>query len=297
MENDTQISRGRAARIPHDPTFQAPIAERRLAEAGIPDDSGTESVDADEPAGAFEASTLALWRRCAQGAQDADWHELHQRLAGRIRAWLQRGIGRYGQAPMLDADDLAQEVYCRLLANGRQVLRRCRAESEGELMAYVARICRSVLVSAARELGARKRRSAGGACWPYPDHDEMASRGLSPEERAVVSDVRRKATACTTRVCPVLARRQRFILEQVLFVGYTSSELSPSIGLSASAIDSVVSRARRRAHTLGIPFPPRTYGSGDRCRSAGRGRAARAWALRSECGQEGGTEPVSHPLR
>ena len=240
---------------PADSRSQIPkpqVPKPRIAKPGRSVACGAVEHDALEP------STLTLWRRCAHGGCDADWCELHQRLAGRIHSWLQRGVsGPCGQLAALEADDLAQEVYCRLLANDRRALRRCRAQSDGELMAYLARVCQSVLISAARERGACKRRAASGAPARCIDHDKVSAPGLSPEERALVADVRRKAIACTTRSCPVAARRQRFILDQVLFVGYTSGELSRSVGVSASSIDTVVSRARRRARSLGIPFPNR----------------------------------------
>ncbi|HVS63379.1 MAG TPA: hypothetical protein VMT85_07730 [Thermoanaerobaculia bacterium] len=245
---------------------------------------------------ALEPSTLTLWRRCAHGGREADWCELHQRLAGRIHSWLQRGVsGSYGQIGALEADDLAQEVYCRLLANDRRALRGCRAQSDGELMAYLARVCQSVLISAARERGACKRRAASGVPARCVDHEEVPAPGLSPEEQALVADVRRKAIACTTRSCPVAARRQRFILDQVLFVGYTSGELSRSVGVSASSIDTVVSRARRRARSLGIPFPSRCcFDSSRRCHRRGRdveGCGGRAGGLRAAGQRRGGGRP------
>lgn len=253
-------------------TADATASHRPIDGAAGAGTAGDRPLRADE---ALAPSTLELWRRCADSPREADWYELHQRLHGRLRLWLQRGlVGPFRHVATLEADDLAQEVFCRLLAHEGRALRACRAECDGELMAYLSRVCNSVLVSAARELGAYKRRSACVVASSEVEAQEVPARGLDPEERAMVSDVRRKATACTTAVCPVAARRQRFILDQVLFVGYTSGELARSIGISASAIDTAVSRARRRGDSLGIPLPRRacTRSAGFRRAQAGESR-------------------------
>jgi RNA polymerase sigma factor (sigma-70 family) len=216
----------------------------------------------DEEARASPAvpEVLVLWRRCATASSDGDWLDLHRRLGARIRGFLRQGLaGRYRLACPAEAEDLEQEVYCRLIAHDRRGIRRCRAATEDELVGYLLRICRSVLSSAVRRSCARKRRPVPAleGLWREVEPDEVAAPELSPEDRAVISDARRKATACAVHGSPAAARRQRLVLQHVLYHGYTSAEVAPALGVTASAVDSLVTRARRRAHARGVPFPRR----------------------------------------
>ncbi|HVS13101.1 MAG TPA: hypothetical protein VMV46_04195 [Thermoanaerobaculia bacterium] len=245
-------------KTPHETPQPVPRHELRAGPTSGEPTSGRPG-GADERFATAE-STLVLWRRCATASEDDAWLELHGRLAGRIRPYLRHGLrGRYRLACPAEADDLEQEVYFRLLAHDRRGLRRCRAHSEDELIGYLLSVCRSVLASAVRQSCTSKRRPVpvGEGGWLEVDPSEVPAPELSPEDRALVADARRKVGACASHGGTAASRRRRMVLHQVLYAGYTSAELAPAVGLTTSAIDSMVSRVRRRAEARGLPFPRR----------------------------------------
>src|SRR4029079_5409069 len=89
---------------------------------------------------------------------EAGWEEMmrlhHRRLRRRIRS----ALAFYRIDPARDAvDEVAQEVYCRLLAQGGRRLAQCRAEHEEQVAAYLGRIAERVVIDQIRIGGAAKR--------------------------------------------------------------------------------------------------------------------------------------------
>jgi RNA polymerase sigma factor (sigma-70 family) len=212
------------------------------------------------------AEVLALWRRCAEASRERDWEALVRRLDARLRRLVRSCLWRLGGDPPCreDIEELAQEVYCRLLGNGRRAFRECRAGSPGELWSYLERICASVAVDRHRSRNARKRR--GGVRGDSPRPAEAATAlddpEWCPEERLWRARARARIleTCLAHASCPNLASRNRYIVESVVFEGLSIGEVASRVGMGKSGVNSVLARLRRRieAGLAGARVHPRT---------------------------------------
>lgn len=160
-------------------------------------------------------------------------------------------------------EEVAQEVYCRLLAQGGRRLRQCRAESDEQVASYLARIAERLIIDQIRIYAAAKR--GGGRLVAL---DNTLSAGLAagkadpsgtPEDRLLA----RERLASLAALCCRLGRAGSSdgrILRLALFDGWTSREIAHHLGggLTASGIDSRIHRLRRRcAAVAGLTLPRR----------------------------------------
>lgn len=166
--------------------------------------------------------------------------------------------------------DLVQEVYCRLLDKERRVLRRCRGESEEEVRAYLKRVTRSVVVDSLRRQSAAKRGAdrqvdllaAGLEMESRPDERARADQQLVLEElRCQFREECRQASRTRSTV-----ERDSWIAERVFVDGWTSREVADRVCLSASSVDTLISRLRSRLRGQGLRLPHRGAFRGSRRR-------------------------------
>jgi RNA polymerase sigma factor (sigma-70 family) len=199
------------------------------------------------------ADVLALWRRCCEGDGERDWEALFARVHARLRRLVRRHLWRASDdVPRReDVEELTQEVYCRLLGNDRRALRACRARTTGELWCYLDRVCASVVVDRHRARHALKRRGApagaGGTKQSEPD-STLQDPQWCPDERLRRARAREHilATCEALASCPVVASRNVFIVESVVFEGRTIDEVATRVGMRKSGVSSVLTRLRRR---------------------------------------------------
>lgn len=224
-------------------------------------------MDRDDVAG---AELVELWRRCAgDGAGDPrerDWEELFVRLDARLRRLVRSQVWRLGDAAPSreDVEELAQEVYCRLLGNGRRALRRCRAGSAGELWRYLERVCTSVVVDRHRSRHALKRRDdpTRAAARSRPETTTSTDDAAwCPEQRLLRARAREHIldTCRAFASCPRLARRNLYIVESVVFEGRSIGEVAEHVGMRKSGVSSVLARLRRQME-LPSPSAGRPFG-------------------------------------
>lgn len=210
---------------------------------------------------------LSLWRRCAAARGEREWEALFPQLDERLRRLVRRQLRRIGDdSPRPeDVEELAQEVYCRLLSNDRRALRGCRARSAGELWCYLDRMCASVVVDGHRSRHALKRRS------PVRDAERLGQPDAAttfddpqwcPDQRLRAARAREHifATCEALARCPDVARRNAFIVESVVFEGRSIEEVANRVGMRKSGVHSVLARLRRKlAGAFGEPNPRFAY--------------------------------------
>lgn len=206
-----------------------------------------------------------LVRRCALESDAELWREFMDRYGPRMAAGIRRALRRCGaRVAREDRQDLLQEVYFRLLEKQGQRLRRCRARGEQAVGAYLSRIAESVVIDHLRSEAAAKRgrgrlvNSAGGG--EAEPSERAIDRGPSPEDRVLLRERRRLfARQCRDAVGTRYARRDLKVIYLAFFEGWTSREISGRLGdgLTASSVDSLLHRVKRRLARAGLHVPRR----------------------------------------
>jgi DNA-directed RNA polymerase specialized sigma24 family protein len=195
---------------------------------------------------------------------EAGWEEMlrrhHRRLTRRIRA----ALASYRIRPSRDmVDEVAQEVYCRLLAQSGRRLLHCRAECEEQVAAYLGRVAERVVISQIR-IGSAAKRGGGflGLDWSRMGGlvKNLVDPSGTPEDRVLARErLAHLAAACRRAGVGAVGRRDARILRLALFDGWTSREISRHLGgrLTASSVDSRIHRLRRRFAGSGLDLPRR----------------------------------------
>lgn len=192
---------------------------------------------------------------CARGDQDA-WDRLVRRYSSRIVCALRRSLaqaGASGDSAMLS--DLVQEVYLRLLANDRRVLREFRGTTELALVTYLARVARSVALDSVRSSRARKRaanvKSLDDDEGPEKDYiSELRASDDSSPERPI------EEALGQARIRELFARalggknaaRDALVFQLHVFEELTAREIAvfPGLELSVGNVETIIVRARAR---------------------------------------------------
>src|SRR5262245_56802454 len=201
-------------------------------------------------------SASDLVRECGEKVTDRTlWNEVQERFRGLIFLYLIRALRFRGLQTEIEGivQDLAQEVYVRLVQHDGRILRSFRGTSEFSVMAFLAKISSSVVHDYLRQATSAGRRgelipienirvaeSAGNAS---PDSPEFDSNQLGwllswiDMERIVEGDPDRKN-----------ARRNALIFQLHYIDGFESAEISrfPGFELSKSGVDTVLARLRKR---------------------------------------------------
>ena len=206
-----------------------------------------------------------IWR-CARRRDRETWDLFRERYERWLTAGVKRTLVRFDVNVTEDErEDLLQEVYCRLLEKNGRGLTRCRAEVEGAVVIYLARIAESVVVDYLRNRGAAKRgRDLVTDLGDEPGRgigDRIADPRRSPEELLLLRERRdRFLTQCkSTLIGRRTAQRDFEVLVLALFEGWTSREISGKLDgrMTPSAVDSLVHRIKRRLQKLGVELPRR----------------------------------------
>lgn len=223
------------------------------------------ATPAPRPVGALPAPG-GLLQRCAESRGPECWDELLARFGGKLAAGIGRALARSGRQHPTDlADDLRQEVLCRLLVDDAKVLRRCVGRTDREIGAYLFRVAESVAIDHLRRLAARKRGGApdGEAAPVRLDAEacEAPCRRPGPERRLVLQQERRRFLAlCRTVLGSGQPRRDLQIVYLALFEDCSSMEISRRSGgrVTVGAVDSLIHRVRRGLAARGLALPQRT---------------------------------------
>lgn len=197
-------------------------------------------------------SVANLLAACVSNDDPGSWEEFVRRYESAIRAGIRRALCRsiYGIDPDV-FDDLRQDVYAHLVEKSARVLAHCRARSEPELAAYLARVAHNVVIDRMRARGAQKR---GGGVRELSLHDPglgsvdgTLCREPTPEDWVLGAERRREVSRrCRLAVKGSTAQRDWSILQLAWVDGYSSREIASRFGLSISGVDTIVYRVRQR---------------------------------------------------
>jgi DNA-directed RNA polymerase specialized sigma24 family protein len=194
----------------------------------------------------------------------AGWEEMMRRHHRRLRRRIRSALAFYRIRACRDVvDEVAQEVYCRLLAQGGRRLAQCRAEDEEQMAAYLARVAERVVINQIR-IGSAAKRGGGlvGLDWSRVGGlvRNLADPLGTPEDRVLARErLAHLAAACRQAAAGAAGRGDARILRLALFDGWTSREISRHLGgrLAPSSVDSRIHRMRRRAAGSGLELPRR----------------------------------------
>lgn len=204
-----------------------------------------------------------LFRSCAAGNCDRAWREFVGRFHSRLVTAVRRALLRLGDpgANVDRVEDLVQEVYCRLLGDGRR-RQRFHGSSEAQLMTYLQRVAVSVVVDARREALAEKRWGGHRVAWTEwrlaPAVGVAAGDG--PEDRLLAGERRRAfLSICRHALGRHADTTTAKIARLALLEGWTSREIAAGLGgrMSVAGIDSIICRLRRNLAARGIALPRR----------------------------------------
>ncbi len=197
------------------------------------------------------------------GVEILPFDDLVQRHGRTLRGRVRKALVRRGLPARDDhAQELVQEVYCRLLENRGQRWRACRGRTDQQVAAYLNKVAERVVLDHLRSSAASKR----GADFLIPAGDgpgqlpEVADPGASPEDRLLSQERRREFLALCRAAARGRAQRRNFrILRLALLEGHSSREIAALVDgkLTPSGIDTVVHRLRARLARAGIVLPDR----------------------------------------
>lgn len=208
-----------------------------------------------------EPSARDVIEACAAG-DSAAWSHFVDRFEGSLRRGIAIALtGRRGHR-QIQAEDLLQEVYCRLLEAGGRRLKRCRERDEAAIRAYLVRLARNVAIDylRARRTVRRGRRhlllQSPAGCGV----DLAADRRPSVEDRLILRQQgRRFLRSCRRAAAGRKENRNVRILALAFLAGLTSREIARRLdgSLSPGSIDSLISRTRRKLADEGFELVSR----------------------------------------
>jgi len=208
-------------------------------------------------------STASLLAACAAApASSCAWSDLVDRLAPCVRRGVLGALARANEprAPEL-IEDLVQEVWCRLLDRGHEVLTAFRGIDDRAAAAYVRRIAANVAIDRLRAEGARKRRPRRLLPLEAMEADAApADRSRCPERRLLARERFGEQIELWRRLLgPRLKRTGLRIAIWAWVEGLSSAEIALRLGSGwpANRIDAVLFRLRRRLTARGEAAPRR----------------------------------------
>jgi len=225
-----------------------------------------------------------LIERCAKPEGEDCWREFVSRFKKPIERGILRALRSSAQnLRCYDREDLMQDVMCRLLDHDRRRLRWCRGRTEDQIASYLCRVAETVTIDHLRRQAALKRRfwsTPDGAARFHPHGDslvQLEDPSPGPEEQSMYREKRRVLSIlCKEVSSPKSAGRDLEIFRLAIVEGWSSREIAERLGdgLSASGVDSVVCRLRRRLRREGLRIPrrgrpPRAVAGGEKPREGG----------------------------
>ncbi len=159
---------------------------------------------------------------------------------------------RWGETSPQVIDDLAQDTYLKLCANGARVLREFHCDHPDAIFGFLRVVTANVATDHFKALHAGKR---GGpqTAEPLEDTEPVkrveAPAGLSIAERALFMD---KVDGCLREMAPPETRqRDQSIFWLYYRQGLTAREIAelPSIGLSLKGVESTLHRLTQLVRT------------------------------------------------
>jgi RNA polymerase sigma-70 factor (ECF subfamily) len=114
----------------------------------------------DECRGASSLSLEELIRACAESSDQEAWQELIRRIHPVIASTILRTTSRFRETSRAVAEDLVQDTYLRICANGCRLLREFHGREPEMIFGYLKTVAFNVAMDHFRHGAAAKRGSA-----------------------------------------------------------------------------------------------------------------------------------------
>lgn len=205
-----------------------------------------------------------LLARCSSSFEPDPWQEFVRRFEKRLTGGIDRAVRRFGvRLSREEREDLVQDAYLRLLDKQALGLRRCRAQRETEIGAYLGRIGERVVVDHLRSRSTLKRgrrllidRRIGLG---KDLLDQAVDRSPSPEDWVLHRERRRLFLERCRKILGRRSARDLRVLYLAFFEGHSSRDICRRIGggLTPSCVDSMLHRLKGRLARSGLLLPRR----------------------------------------
>lgn len=212
---------------------------------------------------------VELLQICAADRQNSGaWSEFLRRYSGKIKFFISGTLRKYPPSYVggpdftashgIQESDLFQNVIIRLVENDCAVMKKFSGKTEGDLLAYLAVICRSSVLDSLRRNSACKRRPAN----PAVRESFLASIGfqnpaIPPEfERDIlVNELAALARKTITSHSGHVSGRDQLIFDLHFFDGLSCSQIAQCRGikLSKAGVEKLLKRLVGRVQDLASP--------------------------------------------
>jgi RNA polymerase sigma-70 factor (ECF subfamily) len=194
-------------------------------------------------------SDAELVRACAESNESAAWLEFVARFQRPIRLSIIRAANRWGQLPGKILEDLAQETYLRLCADGCRLLMQFAVQHPESVSGYIKVIAFNLVHDHFKASHSQKR-GAGNVEESLTDLDPQSSGanfgGQSAMERHILM---KQINACleATTLTPD-GERDRLIFWMYYRQGLTAKAIAalPTVGLTAKGVEAAIFRLTRK---------------------------------------------------
>jgi len=187
--------------------------------------------------------------RICSASGDADvWEEFVHRFHRLIAAVVLHTAARLGDASSQMVDDLIQETYLKLCADGCRLLRKFDPRQPEAIFGYIKVVTANVVRDYFKSLHSQKRGAGQIEETPelfIPVADQNSPGGTSAIERQLlIKDVQRHLKDCTAG--PEQARNCR-VFWLYYQAGLTASAIAalPEVGLTTKGVESLIFRITR----------------------------------------------------
>ncbi len=188
--------------------------------------------------------TPALVRLCADSDDPRIWEEFICRFHPVIAATALRVCRQWGEYSTQVADDLVQEIYLKLCAQGRRLLRDFHPEHPDSFCGYLKVLTANHTQDHFKALYSGKR-GAGKVAESLDSADAVTEKRPSQVERVILL---REIETCLAQVAPGNdGRRDRMIFWLYYRQGLTAQQIAslPALGLTTKGVESVILRLIR----------------------------------------------------
>ncbi len=204
-----------------------------------------------------QVSALELITLCSNDDSEA-WDEFINRFHRHIMLCTLRELRNY-KSKDNDVSEMVQEVFLRLLANERKVLKEFRGTTDASILAYLAIIVRSTVTDAIRKEVAQKR-SAPTVSLDAPlksgeDQDLSLADILAAEETSSPSWILKEKIApkrlreiLKTVLSGANATRDAIIFHLHVINGLSAREIAelPSFSMTTNNVQAIIFRTKER---------------------------------------------------
>jgi RNA polymerase sigma factor (sigma-70 family) len=191
-------------------------------------------------------SSNDLLAECARSGTSGAWEEFIRRFNPVISRSVLRVAMRYGTSDRAQIDDLVQESYLKICANGCKLLKTFTLREPESIFAYLKVVASNVALDYFKSRNAEKRKTETESVTledaVVPTASDNSQSSLHPAERAVlINQIDRRLIA----VLPASElKRARTVFWLYYRVGFTASAIAslPGLGLTTKGVESLLFR-------------------------------------------------------